>query len=239
LCGYYIVSTQYNQLKTSQIYVFYLTVNIPEIPFPIVFDQAKGYFAIEIPESYLIPQILPFLQQAGGRVKDTAFNKIDVNINHLDFINGGIAVFGDARLQHRELLARNPFTGNKHYTPWISVSGSFQVAVNVALNNEILQVGYRNHQISFDGKWYSEIADVLIDWFFKDKIVSQIKSAITDFNGLHIRQLFDKFGSPALKQKLVEYGVNSTEADVILNLVRVSANFSDTAVCISADFSSR
>lgn len=214
-------------------------MNIPDIPFSIVFDQDRGYFAVGFPKSYLVPQILPFLQQSNGRVKDTSFNKIDVNINHLDFIEGGLAVFGDARLQHRELLAKNPLTGNKHYTPWISVSGSFKAAVNAAINNEVLQVGYRDHQISFDGKWYSEIADVLVNLFFQDKIVGQIKSALSDFNGLSIRQLFEQFGSQKLRQKLAESGVDSTKIDTILRYVKINARFSETELWVSADFSNQ
>ncbi|MEG4857140.1 hypothetical protein QUB75_04505 [Microcoleus sp. K1-B6] len=213
-------------------------LDIPNLALPTLFDQDKGYFAVGFPESYLIPQILPFLQEVGGRVKDTSFNKVDVNINNLDFIDGGIAVFGDARLQHRELLWEDRWTG-KHYTDWISVSGSFRLAVNAGINDEVLQVGYRDHQLSFDGKWYSEIADVLVDSLFKDKIVEKIKSALSDFNGLSIRQLFDKFGSKELQQKLAQSGVDSAKIDAMLSKVKVGAKFSETDLWVSADFSNQ
>ena len=213
-------------------------LDIPNLALPTIFDQEKGYFGIGFPESYLISQVLPLLQQEGGRVKDTDFNKIDVNINSLDFIDGGIAVFGDVRLQHRELLWEDRWTG-KHYTDWISVSGSFRVAVNISVNDEVLQVTYRDHQLNFGSAWYSTIADVLVELLFKDRIVKKIKSVFSDFNGMNIRQLFDKFGTQSLKQKLAENGIDSTKIDTILSHVKIGMKFSETDLWISADFSSQ
>ena len=56
---------------------------------------------------------------------------------------------------------------------------------------------------------------------------------------MNIRQLFDKFGTQSLKQKLAENGIDSTKIDTILSHVKIGMKFSETDLWISADFSSQ
>jgi hypothetical protein len=57
------------------------------------------------------------------RLKDTEFNRFTLKGTDCKVVGDKLQVSGVLQVEHRELIARNPITGKKHYSPLLFLRG--------------------------------------------------------------------------------------------------------------------
>jgi hypothetical protein len=149
------------------------------------------------------------------RLKDTEFNRITIKGTNCEIVGDKIRISAIIQGEHRELIARNPITRKKHYTPWISASGrvtqlfGFQVVDNKTV---VRNIGDPKLE-GLEARWYAEAVS-LAGRFIGPRITPRITNALSNFNGLDIRQYAIDKGSPLLASKL---GVPEPQVRSVLN----------------------
>jgi len=168
---------------------------------------------VSIPVSLLEGPINDILRANEGRYKDTDFQKMDVSNMRVSFGNGGFTVNGNWRFQAREYLGST--FGKKHYSPWVSVSGSFAQGFNVRVNSGKLIAEAGKTDIRGADKWYGEIVNALIARMkVNGQVNQQINQGLQSINGMNVQQLLVNAGSAQVAQAL---GITNSAASQLIN----------------------
>ena len=191
-------------------------------------DLANKIAILRVPESFIVGSLTQCISAtAGGRVKSTSYQRIDIDIKAIDFINGGLLAVAHLRAQFRELLFKNPITGSCHWSPWVSVSGDALAKFNVALINETLCLTTRDVDLKLEGP-LAELGDFVVDLFHgEDKVKGKIQHELNSLNGLNAIQLFKKYAPGNLKDKLATLGLSDAQIQSIFDRIQVDVTFTD------------
>lgn len=148
------------------------------------------------------------------RLKDTDFNRVTLKGTDCKIVGDKLQISGIVQGEHRELIARNPFTGKKHYTPWVSASGRVTqlFGIQVVDNKTVVRNIGSPKLEGLDARWYAEAVS-LVGKFVGPAITPKITKELSNFNGLDIRGLAIDRGSPLLASKL---GVPESQVRSIL-----------------------
>jgi hypothetical protein len=195
---------------SSQVIAFNAPNFRPEVSF------SNGVLSVSVPTSFFEGPINEILRaNLDGNHKSTEFQKIDISSTRVSFTNGGLNVNGNWQFQSRELLAKNPITGKKHYSPWVSVSGSFVQPFNVSVKNDRLIAQAGRISLSTSGKWYHPfISDSILSRIAERNTRPRIDQELQNFNGMNVRQLLVNSGTSQVAQGL---RVNSAEARKLID----------------------
>lgn len=143
---------------------------------------------VSIPVSLLEGPMNNILRANEGRYKDTSFQRMDVSGMRVAFENGGFTVNGNWQFQAREYLGS--VFGNKKYTPWASVSGSFSQGFNVRVNNGVLVAQAGKTSVRGANKWYGDIVDALISRLGVNGAANkQVNQNLQRINSMNVQQL--------------------------------------------------
>lgn len=184
---------------------------------------------VDLSTSQLKRDVLQELRSLQGPVKDTEFNRVDVDALDVDFLKGGALVTGEWQAQHRERVFFN-FAFRPVHSPWISLSGWFKQYFQVSIINGVLNVVPTDNEIS-SSNWYSFFVDLLVSWTNTNGALRNgIKNALREFNGKNLTRTLMCFkGEIAQKSGLsvqqVEKIINATStlnATLEGSLIRVS-----------------
>jgi hypothetical protein len=138
---------------------------------------------VSIPASIAEGPINDVLRANEGRFKDTNFQKIDVSNMRVSFGDQGFYINGNWQFQAREKIVS--FFGKTHYTPWVSVSGTFNQKFNVSVEDGILKARAGKTSVRSAGKWYQSILDSLITAFTVEGNVNKnINKQLENINGM-------------------------------------------------------
>lgn len=140
------------------------------------------------------------------RLKDTDFNRITLKRTRADIVGDKLRVSGDVQFEHRELIVRNPITGKRHYSPWVSVSGKVTQLFGIQIRDNktvVRNIGAPKLE-GLEGRWYALIVSE-VGLYVGPRIAPKITQALSNFNGLDVRQFAINEGSPLLAAKL---GIN-------------------------------
>jgi hypothetical protein len=201
---------------------------IEGLQLPTNVDLQNRTASIGIPESFIAGALTSCLDStAGGRIKESKFQRIDLDFESIDFVAGGISVVAGVRGQFRELLFRNPITGAETFTPFLDVSGTFRGVFNVALQNEILSLTFREADFNFDGP-LRDLGDFIVDLFKNDpRVKDRIQNELNAFNGLNVLQLFKKLAPANIQNQLSSSGLSDEQIQSIFDQIQLDAGFTD------------
>jgi hypothetical protein len=117
-----------------------------------------------------------------------------------------LEVSGVIQVEHRELIAKNPITGKKHYSPWVSASGRVTqlFGIQVRDNKTIVRNIGDPKLEELEARWYAELVN-LAGKYVGPKITPRVTDELRKFNGLDIRQFAIVNGTPLIASKL---GIN-------------------------------
>ncbi len=182
-------------------------------------------------------RIKELLQKSQGRVKDTKFNRVDVSNLTGTFINDGYRVNGDWKLQHREVIFKNPINDHTNYTPWTDDTGNFSQEISMRIDNGTIVVQATNHSLSRDKQGL--IRDLLGDFLvygngnFRDQLVGQVRDGLNTLNGKAIADMLIENG--AAKQLTTKAPINEQQATELINNAskRINARISPKGLDIS------
>jgi hypothetical protein len=226
------VNTQEATRSIKQLRSELTALNVPN--FQPTASFTNGVLQVSIPTAFLEGPVNEILRANEGRKKDTEFNKIDINKMRLDFKEGGFAVDGDWRVQHRERIAKNPFTKRWTHTSWVSVSGSFTQYFDVSVNNRRLNIRATKTDIRGADRWYgslvSEIAPML---GVNGQVTNSINEQLQEINGMDVLQLMIQYGSIEAAKAL---GIEQNAVNQLLNesVSSLNAALSGDRLIISA-----
>jgi uncharacterized protein YggU (UPF0235/DUF167 family) len=192
---------------------------------------SNGVLQVAIPVALLAGPIDSILSANGGRYKDTKYQQFDVNDMRVSFTEGGLVINGKWRFQAREYLGS--FLGNKKYTPWVSVSGSFSQPFSVKIGNGKLFAEAGKTDIRGADKWYGDILDALISRFRVNGSVNQlINQELQNFNGMNVQQLLVQAGSASVAKTL---GISSNDASKLIGsrAGKINANITGGSLRLS------
>lgn len=206
-----------------------IAFNIPNFQPSVSFSN--GVLQLGIPTAYFRGFMDQILAANGGRMKDTDFNRVDIrNMRVASFRDGGFAVYGEWQVQHRELLGS--VFGKKHYSPWVSVSGSFTQNFDVSIRDRKLNVKAGKNDIKGASKWYGAIVDSLVPLLgVNGKVTNGINAQLKSINGMDVVQLLSQFGSDKVASAL---GIDRNAVNQLLNQSTVDAKFTGDQLVISA-----
>jgi hypothetical protein len=166
--------------------------------------QINGNTAtLVIPKDLLEAVLSQSLKVNEQRLKDTEFNRITLKNTNCKIVGRNLKVSGNIQVEHRELIAKNPFTGKKHYSPWVSVSGKVTQLFNVAVQNNktvVNNVGDPKLE-GLESRWYADVVSG-VGPYIGPKITPKVTEALSKFNKLDIRQYAIVNGSPLIASKL-------------------------------------
>jgi hypothetical protein len=206
-------------------------------------NSVELYFVKDALAHFINPQLA---QYNGNFLKDTDFNKAGMQNLRFELvrepfdvcgskvncilgtgnrpIKGGMRVYGDWYFNHRELIGKNPFTGKKHFTPWIEVRGSAELPIYFEVNNGELSVssGYPTVQGSNS---FGDILSLLVNWVPKirdnvQEAVNQLKLG-KDFKPIVI----DQAATYLANQRVIDQ--NTAKQIISQNLPRIDINVAD------------
>jgi hypothetical protein len=210
-----------------------------------IISDGNVYVSATIPPNCLEQNfhIKELLQKSQGRVKDTKFNRVDVSNLTGTFINDGYKVDGDWKLQHREVIFKNPINGHTNYTPWSDDTGKFSQEVSMRIDNGTIVVQATKHSFSRDGQGL--IRDLLGDFLvygkgnFRDQLVAKIRDGMNEYNGKPIADMLIKNG--LAKQLTTQAPIPINEQLAITGIKsacqRINARISPKGLDISLDIS--
>jgi hypothetical protein len=166
--------------------------------------QINGNTAIlVIPKDLLEAVLSQSLKVNEQKLKDTSFNRITLKNTKCTIVGGNLKVSGDVQVEHRELIAKNPFTGKKHYSPWVSASGRVTQLFNIQVkNNRTVVENIGDPKLEgLESRWYADVVSV-VGSRIGPKITPRVTEALSSFNGLDIRQFAIANSSSLIASKL-------------------------------------
>lgn len=202
-----------------------VAVNFPNF-IPTV--QLQGNVAqLFIPKNLMEAVLRQALKVNEQRLKDTAFNRITLKGTDCTVVGDKLKVSGVLQVEHRELIARNPLTGKRHYTPWVSVSGRVIQLFDVQVrNNQTVVRNIGSPKIEgLEARWYAELVS-LAGRYVGPSLTPKVTEQLSQFNGLNIRQFAIAQGSPLIASKL---GINQEVVRTVLqqNMGPINAGFTN------------
>ena len=156
-----------------------------------------------IPKDFIAGVLGRALKVNEQRLKDTDFNRITLKGTDCDIVGDKLQVSGVIQVEHRELLAKNPITGKKHYSPWVSASGRVTQLFGIQVkNNQTVVSNIGDPKIAgLDGRWYAEIVS-LAGGYVGPKLTPRVTQELSRFNGLDIRQYAIVTATPLIAARL-------------------------------------
>lgn len=199
---------------------------------PINVDLEQKVFEVGIPASYILEPLNAELEKfAAENEKNTESQLIKIDLEAF-LRNGGFLIDGKANGWFREIFFINPFTGKKHYTPWISITAVGTAELEATVVDETINVNLTKLNVSGEsGKWYKELVKYAFEYLFKTKLTAKINETLSKIDGAKIQQLFfDLKGDEKLRERSHELGLTSEKVDELLELVEVNARVSSDRV---------
>jgi hypothetical protein len=196
--------------------------------FPINVDLERKLFEVGIPASYILKPLNAELKKfETENEKNTESQRIQVELEAF-LREGGFLLYGRANGCFRKIWSLNPFTGKKHYTPWISITAVGTAELEATVVNETIQVDLSNLNVSGEsGKWYQELVKYAFDYLFKTKLIAKINETLSKIEGAKIQQLVSELKvNEKLRNRSQELGLTSEKVDELLELVEVNARVS-------------
>ncbi|MBE9168326.1 hypothetical protein IQ238_12660 [Pleurocapsales cyanobacterium LEGE 06147] len=203
--------------------------------FPIDVDLEQKLFEVGIPASYILQPLNAELEKfEAENEKNTESQRIKVNLEAF-LREGGFSIEGRANGWFREIFFINPFTGKKHYTPWIPITAVGTAELEATVVDETINVNLIKLSVSGEsGKWYKELVKYAFEYLFKTKLIAKINETLSKFDGAKIQQLFyDLKVDEKLRERSQELGLTSEKVDELLELVEVHARISSDRLWLS------
>jgi len=196
--------------------------------FPINVDLEQKLFEIGIPASYILEPLNAELEKfEAENQKNTGSQRIKLDLEAF-LREGGFAIEGRADGWFREIFFINPFTGKKHYTPWISITAVGTAELEAIVVDETINVNLTKLNVSGESdKWYKELVKYAFEYLFKTKLIAKINETLSKIDGAKIQKLFfDLKADEKLRERSQELGLTSDKVDELLELVEVNARIS-------------
>ena len=229
------VSTATNQTTGIEI----LEENLSEVEqFPINVDLEQELFEVGIPASYILQPLNVELKKFGAEhEKNTDSRRIKVDMEAF-FREGGFLLYGKANGCFRDILFINPFTGKKHYTPWLSITAVGTAELEATVVDETIHVNLTKLSVAGEsGKWYKELVKYAFDYLFKTKLIAKINYTLSQIKGAKIQQLFLELKvDEKLRKRIQKLGFTPEKVDELLELVEVNARVSSDRLWLSVHF---
>jgi hypothetical protein len=166
--------------------------------------QIEGNVAkLFIPKDLMEAVLRQALKVNEQRLKDTAFNRFTLKGTDCNIVGDKLQVSGILQVEHRELLAKNPITGKKHYSPWISVSGRVTQLFGIQVKDNqtvVSNIGAPKIE-GLEARWYAELIS-LVGRYVGPSLTPQLTKQLSNFNGLNIRQFAIDKSTPLIASKL-------------------------------------
>lgn len=159
-----------------------------------------------IPKDLMEGALRQALKVNEQRLKDTDFNRFTLKGTDCTIVGDKLKVSGVIQVEHRELIARNPITRKKHYSPWVSASGRVTQLFGIQVrNNQTVVKNIGDPKIEgLEGRWYAELVS-LAGKYVGPQITPRVTQELSKFNGLDIRQFAINSSTPSIASKL---GIN-------------------------------
>lgn len=156
-----------------------------------------------IPKNVIEAALRQALKVNEQRLKDTDFNRFTLKGTDCTVVGDKLQVSGVLQVEHRELIAKNPITGKKYYSPWVSASGRVTQLFGVQVrNNQTAVSNIGNPKIEgLEARWYAELVS-LVGKYVGPALAPKVTNELRKFNGLDIRQFAIDYGSPLIASKL-------------------------------------
>ncbi|MDZ8050381.1 MAG: hypothetical protein RMX68_009680 [Aulosira sp. ZfuVER01] len=160
------------------------------------------------------------------RLKDTDFNRFTLKGTDCKIVGDKLQVSGVIQVEHRELIAKNPITGKKHYSPWVSVSGRLTQLFGIQVrNNQTVVRNIGDPKLEgLEGRWYAELVS-LAGKYVGPQITPKVTQELSKFNGLDIRQFAVVNGTPLIASKLgINEGLVKTALEQNIGAINAGIN---------------
>ncbi|MEG5058188.1 hypothetical protein QUB60_09035 [Microcoleus sp. A2-C5] len=156
-----------------------------------------------IPKDLMEAVLTQALKVNEQRLKDTAFNRFTLKGTNCNVVGDKLQVSGILQVEHRELLVKNPITGKKHYSPWISVSGRVTQLFGIQVkNNQTIVSNIGAPKIEgLEARWYAELIS-LAGRYVGPSLAPKLTKELSNFNGLNVRQFAIDKSTPLIASKL-------------------------------------
>jgi hypothetical protein len=146
-------------------------------------------------------------------------------------------VNGEWKLQHREVIFKNPINDHTNYSPWSEDTGNFFQEISIRIDNGTIVVQATNHSFSRDPQGF--IRDSLGEFLvygngnFRDQLVTQVKDGLNTLNGKAIADMLTENG--VAKQITTKVPINEQQAISLINNAskRMNARISPRGLDIS------
>ncbi|MDJ0591845.1 MAG: hypothetical protein QNJ72_17930 [Pleurocapsa sp. MO_226.B13] len=210
--------------------------NLSEIDrFPINVDLEQKRFEVGIPASYILQPLNVELKKfAAEHEKNTESERIEVELEAF-LREGGFLLYGRANGCFRDILSINPWTGKKHYTPWLAITAVGTAELEATVVDETIHVNLTKLSVAGEsGKWYQELVKYAFDYLFKTKLIERINYTLSKIKGAKIQQLFLELKvDEKLRNRSQELGLTPKKVDELLELVEVNARVSSDRLWLS------
>ena len=196
--------------------------------FPIHVDLEQKLFEVGIPPSYTLQPLNAQLKKfEAEQEKNTESRPIKLKLEVL-FREGGLLLYGRANGCFRQIFLINPFTGKKHYTPWISITAVGTAELEATVVDETINVNLTKLTVFGEsGQWYQELVKYAFDYLFKTKLIGKINDTLSKIEGAKIQHLFSELKvDEKLRAHSQELGLTPEKVDELLELVEVNARVS-------------
>ncbi|MGL5064954.1 MAG: hypothetical protein ACRC62_33675, partial [Microcoleus sp.] len=161
----------------------------------------NGVLQVTVPVAFLEDAIDAIVSANGGRYEDTEDRRLDVNEMRAYFTEEGLVINGKWYFQFRECLSS--LLGNKQYTPWVAIGGTFCQDFSIKIGNGRLFAEASHIEIQGAYKWYPEILYSLISRFRINGLINKlINQELQNFKGMNLQQLLVQAGSDSVARLL-------------------------------------
>ncbi|WP_413172874.1 hypothetical protein [Anabaena azotica] len=160
------------------------------------------------------------------RLKNTNFNRFTLKDTDCKIVGDKLQVSGVIQAEHREFIFKNPVTGKKHYTPWVSASGRLTQLFSIQIsNNKTIVSNIGDPKLEgLEGRWYAEGVS-LAGQYLGSKLAPQLTQELSIFNGLDIRQFAIVSGTSLIASKLgIEEGLVKTALEKQIGPINAGIN---------------
>ena len=223
--GIVVEPFSYNQSKA-------VAVNFPN--FEPRLELQGNVAQLFIPKDLMEAVLRQALKVNEQRLKDTEFNRFTLKGTDCKVVGDKLQVSGVLQVEHRELIARNPITRRKHYTPWVSASGRVTQLFGVQVrNNQTVVRNIGNPKIEgLEARWYAELVS-LAGSYVGPQLAPKVTEQLRRFNGLDIRGFTIDKGSRLIASKL---GTNEGAVRTALqqNIGPINAGFTNQSEFVMA-----
>lgn len=156
-----------------------------------------------IPKDVMEASLSQALRVNEQKLKDTKFNRYTLKDTQAKMKGDLLEIGGVIRVEHRELIAKNPFTGKEHFSPWVSVSGRITQDFGVQIkNNETVVHAKGNPRIEgLQARWYAELVS-LAGKFVSPSLAPAIRDQLKAVNGLDVRRYAITSSASGIASKL-------------------------------------